>query len=139
MRAAITADVEGALRDWINSLVGDLVGVDTPLMLGAHLRRLRSPARGCYALLSRVGGTGDWNDNADRARISAGVYGPTKESALLAAIAYANRLRTIGTVQPVVGNVRLRVVDNMTGPTYVPDIDEERYLIDADIYVLPVD
>jgi len=133
-------DVEGIFRTWLNTLTGStgLVGTGRPLAVGVHLRRLRSPARGCYAILTTVGTPValDEEGTIGAARISASIYSATsKENAALAAVAYANTLRTISITRPVVGSARLLTADAITGPLYVPDIDEERYLVDCDLYL----
>jgi hypothetical protein len=69
-------------------------------------------------------------------RISASIYSATsRENAANAAVAYANVLNALTITTPVVGNVRLMTVDAITGPLYVPDVDEERYMVDADLYL----
>lgn len=131
-------DVEGAVKDWVNAQTA-LVGPGHPLELGAHLRRLRSPFRGSYALISRVGGGPDpvAEVNLDSARISTAVYGVTKNTAAAAATAYANALvaASVTPVIPVTGG-RLMVVSDMS-VVYVPDGDEERYLVDALFHCQP--
>jgi len=131
-------DVEGIFRTYINSLTDTLVGPGHPLTLGAHLHRLRSPARGCYAILTTVGTPValDEEGTIGAGRISASIYSATsRENAAIAAVEYANMLNSLTITTPVVGNVRLMTVDAITGPLYVPDVDEERYLVDCDLYV----
>ena len=133
-------DAEAAVRDWINSLTATLVGAGRPLAQGAHLKRLRSAAGTCYALLSVVGGTTGLAPEAPhhRARISASIYGPTKEAAATAAVAYANTVAGLrGAPQPM-GAASCLCAADVTGPLYVIDIDEPRYLVDADFYFRPV-
>jgi hypothetical protein len=132
-------DAEGAVRDWVNSLTGTLSGAGRPLELGAHLRRLRSPFRGSYLLLSRVGGGPDPGEevNLDRARVSGSVYGVTKQTAAAAAVAYANTLAAASVTPGVaITGGRLMVVTDITGPTYLIDGDEERYIVDAVFHLL---
>ena len=133
-------DVEGIFRTYINSLTGTdgLVGPGRPITLGAHLHRLRSPARGCYMILTTVGTPValDEEGTIGAGRISASIYSATsRENAAIAAVAYANVLNALTITTPVVGNVRLMTVDAITGPLYVPDVDEERYMVDADLYL----
>ncbi len=132
-------DAEGLLRTWLASL-SDLVGAGQPLEAGAHLTRLRSPYTQCWALLSAVGGDDQWFADAGshRARISASVYGPTRRAAANAAVAYANALRRIPAAKPSVAGVRLDSVDNIAGPIYIPDGEDHRYLLDADLYLIPL-
>lgn len=130
-------DAEGAWRDYVNTLAGDLVGTGFPLARGAFLKRLRSPAKGAYAYLMDIGGDDQWTDYGTTSRrISAQIFGNTKAQAADAAIAYANTLRRTRRVQLVPG-VFLHTVAGITGPLYTPDADEERYLVDADLYVQP--
>jgi hypothetical protein len=127
------------VRDWVNAQTA-LTGPGHPLELGAHLKRLRSPFRGSYLLLSRVGGgpEGAEEINVDRARISGSVYGVTKQTAAAAAVAYANLLvaTTLTPQIPVTGG-RLAAVTDIAGPNYLPDGDEERYVVDAVFHVQP--
>ena len=131
-------DGEGTLRGWLNSLTGanGLVGPGNPLALGAHFHRLRSPARGSYAVLSGVGTPWALTQESVTAqtRISAMIYGITKERASAAAVAYANRLHHVGVLRPVYRTVQIVGVDAITGPVYLPDDDEHRYMVDADVY-----
>lgn len=135
---AAFVDAEGVVKDWLVSLSG-LVGVGNPLPAGVHLIRLRSPYTSAWALLSIVGGDDDWvpDGASHRARISASIFGPTRLATATGAVAYANALRTIPVTRPVVDSVRLTAVAAITGPLYIPDGDDERYLVDADIYLIP--
>jgi hypothetical protein len=131
-------DVEGAIRAWVNAQTA-LVGAGKPLPLGVHLRRLRSPDRGAYLLLSRIGGGPDpaADANVDQARLSAAVYGVTKAAAALGAAAYGNLLAAqVGAPQAITGG-RLLTVTDITGPLYLPDGDEERYVLDAVFHIQP--
>lgn len=128
-------DSEGVIRGWLNT--GPLVGAGRPLPLGVHLVRLRSPYRGSYGLLSRVGGAPDPGEvNVDEARLSAAIYGTTKKAAAAGATAYANLLASVLAPVPVTGG-RLLAVTDLTGPLYVPDGDEERYVVDAVFHLQP--
>jgi hypothetical protein len=134
-----TVDAEGVLRNWLNSLTSSLVGNAQPFVGGFHLKQPSSPYRGAHAVLARLGGTDAWNEaRADNARITCSIFAPTKQVAATAAIAYANILRTISTIQPTAAGVRLRAVDNITGPIYIPSAQTEgraeQYLVDADVY-----
>lgn len=134
--APVFVDAEGVVRDWVNSLEQDLVGQQNPLPLGAHLKRLRSPDHGAYLQLSLVSSDDDYlTGGASRARVSGAVRAATKAGAALAAVAYANALRTLSNTQ--VGSVMVLVADGITGPFYLPDGDEERYIVDADFYLAP--
>ena len=131
-------DAEGAIKTWVNAQTGTLVGPGHPLPLGAHVGiGLRSPARGCYLLLSRVGGGPDPGEtNIDQARISGAVYGMKKLPTALAAAAYGNLLAAVAAPVPLAGG-RLMAVTDISGPLYIPDGDEERYLVDAVFHIQP--
>jgi hypothetical protein len=132
-------DTEGAVRDWVNSQSA-LVGAGHPLPLGAQLKRLRSPFRGSYVLLSRVGGSPDPGQeaNVDQALISGSVYGTTKQAAAVSAAAYANLLASATGLPVAVPVGRLIAVTAVTGPNYIPDGDEERYLVDGVFLIQPL-
>ncbi|WBB94182.1 hypothetical protein [Verrucosispora sp. WMMC514] len=135
-------DAERAAADWINTLTSTLVGPGNPLAKGAHLTELRGASSACYALLSIIGSnTALAPENPDhRARISASIYGPTKEAATRAAIAYADTLIAVdGRPQPM-GSAALCLVidpDSITGPLWSPDLAGPRLLVDADFYLRP--
>ncbi len=136
-------DAEAVIRAWINTRTATLVGAGLPLPLGCHLNRLRSPQAGAYCLLERIGGYDDRGDAPiDTARVSFQVYASTKQAAALAATALANELRTAldGSQTPVVvdgATRRILAVDSITGPSFYPDGDEDRYVVDALILVTP--
>lgn len=135
------ADAEGAVFQWVNTLTTTLVGPGNPLPKGATLDQLRGAAPDCYAWISQVGG-GTWfgAENPDqRARISAQVYGPTKQSALLAAAAYAEALVGLNGRPVAVTGARILLVDSDTisGPLWLPDTDLPRYVVDADFFLRP--
>jgi hypothetical protein len=140
---ATFADAEGAVKAWVNTLT-DLVGTGKPLAKGAHLSAdpLHGARTVCYALLNQVGGsTALAAENPDqRARISARIYGPSKEAAALAAAAYANALVALaaGPAVAVTGALILSAdPDTISGPLWTPDFGEPRYLVDADFYLRP--
>lgn len=133
-------DVEGVLKLWLAGL-DSLVGAGNPLPAGVHLVRLRAPYTQAWALLSVIAGGDEWLPDAPvhRARISAMIYGPTRLAANTGAVAYSNTLRQIPRLRPVIDSAgrQLVAVNAITGPLYVPDGEDERYLVDADIYVTP--
>jgi hypothetical protein len=136
---ATYVDAEEALRSWVNGLTATLVGEGHPLAKGAHLHELRGAATACYALLSLVGGSPALSaENPDhRARISASIFGPTKEAATAAAVGYANALLTLdGRPTAMTGAVCLICdPDSITGPLWSPDRAGPRLLVDADLYL----
>lgn len=132
----MAVDAEAAVRDWVNGRT-DLVGPGSPIQLGAHLGHgLRSPGRGAYVLLLRVGGVRALTAERpfDQARISATFRGTTKEMAANAAIAYVTALEGLSGAPVAMGPlVVCHVVDNITGPTAIDDGSAEyRYLADAE-------
>ena len=139
----MAVDAEGAVRDWINGRT-DLAGEGMPLTHGAHLGRLRSPASGTYAYLLRIGGTRALTAErpVDQARISATVYGTTKETACLAATAYTTALEELDGIPTRMGPLAVCVtVDNISGPLPIDDHEtnreQYRYVVDADFYLWP--
>lgn len=155
MPAAVVADAEGALKAYVNSLTLTLVGVGKPLALGMWLGdgprgtdRPRAPQRGAYGVLSRVGGNPRATDAApwDWPRLSASIYGVTRQQALTAAAAYANELLALDGApvrvewtgpDDVARVVTVLVVDSITGPLWVPDNKEPRYTVDAIVVCTP--
>jgi len=134
----VYVDATGILKDWINTQTA-LVGPNNPLHLGAHLRLLRSPGQGAYALLSKVGGDDNWTAEGitSRARISASIFGYTEEQATVASIAYINTVNQIKAVKPIVRNCKIQNVDGFTGPLVVPSTQGVQYLVDVDLYLIP--
>jgi hypothetical protein len=139
---ATFVDAERALAGWVNSLTGSLVGEGHPLVKGAHLHELRGAATSCYLLLAIVGSTTGLGaeDPDHRARLSGLVFGPTKESATSAAVAYANALLALdGRPVPMTGATCLVVdPDSITGPLWSPDRAGPRLLVDVDVYFRPL-
>lgn len=133
---AAFVDAERAVADWVNSLPG-LVGVGKPLAKGAHLTALRGAASSCYALLTLLPSSPVFGvENPDhRARISASIYGPTKEAATTAAIAYANALLTLDGRRRAMNQAVICLVvdsDSISGPAWAPDAAGPRLVVDAD-------
>lgn len=136
--SAAFLDVTGALREWGNQQA-QLVGAGKPLAAGFHNRRLRSPGRGCYALLSAGdGGDGLTAEGATGwARVTATIYSATeKDAASTAALAYANALTAIASTRPAmpVSGVRLLMVANVTWPVLLEVDDEPAYAVDAVVH-----
>lgn len=140
----MVVDAEAAVRAFINSRTGDLVGVGHPLRLGAYLNRLRSPGSGAYAYLTRVGGTPALTAEqpVDQARVSAAIYAPTKDIAAAAATAYATLLHalSLGGARTPMGEAVCLTVDNISGPLFIDDSESNheqvRYLVDADFVLV---
>jgi hypothetical protein len=140
--AKVSIDTEGCLASWLNSLTSTLVGNGQPLDRGVFFEVQRSPGKSRYAVLSRIDGADAWNEAcADLARMSCSIFSTTKKSAALAAAAYANALRSLTVVQPVVPEygALIRMADNLSGPRWIPNLDKAlpQYVVDADVYFLP--
>ncbi|MER7131255.1 hypothetical protein [Streptosporangium saharense] len=126
------------VREWINGL-DTLVGPGRPLSRGAFRQMPRSPADGAYAVLSRIGRASDLvaEDTIDSPRISASIYAGTDEAAELAAVAYCNALDALRGAPSAMGDARCLVVEDIVGPLYVEDSDQEhRYLVDASFFLI---
>jgi hypothetical protein len=132
-------DAGGAVKEWVNSL-RDLVGAGNPLPLGASLKQREGAASVAYAYLVELpaGLWGGAEHPSMSARVQAQVYGPTKEAASTAAVAYAEAVMTlmqgVRAVLPSSGVV-LAGADNIDGPQWFPDGDEPRYIVDADFLI----
>lgn len=137
---AATVDAEGVLRDWLNTLTSTLVGVGRPLTGGVFLDQpTRSPGKGTWAVITRIGGTDAWNEaQADNARITCSIFSISKLAALNGARAYANTIRGLAAAPQLVDGVRIMTVDNVAGPTWIPNPAKAlpQYLVDADVYFL---
>jgi hypothetical protein len=120
------------MRDWINAKQS-LVGVGNPLSGGAYLKAQRSPASGCYAVITRDPSPSRTlvaeGEGPSLYRISAQVFGGTTDLAEQAATALGNMWQTLnGNPEPLgKGGALVYVSDNPTGPSYVgqpPDAGE---------------
>lgn len=139
-------DSEGLFRDWVNTLEGPtgLVGEGRPLALGAWLKHPRSPYKGAYLYLQAgVADDVPMAGAVSRHTIYGQVYGVTRLQAMAAAVAYANQLRqlylpNVPMPTPAAPRAICVGVDGITGPSYSPDRDEERFLVDVDLYLVPV-
>lgn len=133
MAALTFVDAVAAMRVWINGRTATLVGDGHPLQKGAHLRHLDGAASATYALMAELAGTRslDSGESPDMvASLEAQVYGGTREAATAAAVALAEELSTQFTGAPVgVTGVLIMVVDDIQGPTWVPDNEVPRLLV----------
>jgi hypothetical protein len=131
-------DAVGLARDWLNTLTATLVGPGNPIPLGVTLKQ-EGPGGGAdtvygflYELPSQTWGGAE--HASMRARLSMQVYGPTKQSATDGAIAYAELLQglTNGGRVTLGGGALLLGTDEIFGPSWLPDGDAPRYVVDAD-------
>jgi hypothetical protein len=137
VRAAFVDD-EACVAEWVNAstVIADNGG---PLVKGAHLARLRTAAAGSFLVVSSLPGTDGGGDvNIHLARVSAGLYGASKADAKAVAVAYANLLRTADGLPAVLTGGRLYAVENISGPFWVPDGAEPRYVVDATFVFQPL-
>lgn len=133
---ATYVDGGGAVRDWINTQTATLVGAGRPLWLGATLKYRGGAADRCYGLIVELPGflwAGSETPSFGQ-RISLQVFGPTKEATWIAAGAYGDALIPLLTGHPVnlASGVTILAVDNIDGPSWVPNGEDPRYVIDAD-------
>jgi hypothetical protein len=129
-------DGAGAVRDWINAQTGTLVGAGAPLWLGATLKYRGGAADRCYGLIVELPGylwAGAETPSFGQ-RISLEIFGPTKEATALAAGAYGDALIPLvaGVPAMLTSGVTILCADSVAGPTWVPNGDEPRYVVDAD-------
>lgn len=137
MRAAFVDD-EAAVAEFVNasSIAGSNGG---GVVKGAHLQKLRTAAAGSFLVVSSLAGTdGDGDVNIHLARVSTAAYGSSKADAKVAAVAYANLLRTADGLPVALPSARLYAVEDITGPTWVPDGAEPRYVVDATFVFQPL-
>ncbi len=138
----MSATAEVAVRAWINART-DLTGTPAapgPLANGAFLRSQRSPAGGAYAVLNsappRSGAQGVVAEDGtvSVSRIIALIFGGTVEAAELAAVAYANAVRSLkGSPEPMgTSGVVCLVTDNLLGPAFVPTPTTEQWCFSVD-------
>jgi hypothetical protein len=126
-------DSLAVMRAWINSRT-DLVGLNMPLQLGAHLKRLEGGQPATYAFLEEQFSvrSEDAPENPDMmAALSAQIYGGTREAVGIAAIALAEELSTAldGSVQATTGGGVAMFADDIQGPSWFPDGDLPRMVI----------
>jgi len=125
-------DAVPAMQAWINSR-SELVGLGNALQLGAHLKKLGGGEPAAYAFLEEQFSvrSADSAESPDmQAALSAQVYGGTREAAGRAATALAEELSTaLCGSQAAVDGAVIFVADDIQGPSWVPDGDKPRYLV----------
>jgi hypothetical protein len=141
MTAQTYADSLGAVRTWINSRTATLVGTGNPLQAGAHLKHLEGSTPVTYAYLEELPAfrSDDSPENPDMmATLSAQVYGGTREAATNAAVALAEEISTQLAGRPAsVTGALIFVSDDIQGPTWAPDQEVPRLLVQFTVRVRP--
>lgn len=146
MSARTYADALGTMRAWINSRTGTLVGPGMPLQMGAHLKYLLGGEPATYAFLEEQLSTRsvDAPENPDMwATMSAQVYGGTREAVATAVTALAEEISTQlqgggQVVQLDSGSVLMMVADDIQGPSWFPDGDKPRMLLNWTTRIRPL-
>lgn len=125
-----------SVQAWVNAHPL-LTGEYGPITKGAQFRRMRSPFRHCYVLLSLIGGSVElFPEKPDhRARIAGQVFGVTLEQAERGAVAYANALHNVQGAPVTMGEAVCDFVTNINGPLDATIGDEPRFTVDADFYL----
>lgn len=134
-------DALGAMREWINSRTSTLVGPDKPLWMGAHLKKLAGGEPRTYAFLEEQFSTrsADSPESPDmQAVLSAQIYGGTREAATAAAVALAEEISTnLEGREVAVTGATLYAADDIQGPTWLPDGDVPRLILNWTIRMRP--
>ena len=141
MTARTYVDAVGAMRAWINSRTATLVGPGHPLQAGAHLRTLGGGDPVVYAFLEENISlrSADSPESQDMlAALSAQVYGGTREAATAGAVALAEELSTqLEGRETAVDGALIYAVDDIQGPSWLPDGDLPRLLLNWTVRVRP--
>lgn len=141
------SDALGAIKAWINSRTDRLVGDGKPLQLGGHLKKLEGGTPATYAFLEEQFSvrSDDAPESPDMmAALSAQIYGGTREAVGMAAAALAEELSTyldgstVSVVTTSLGDVRLMVGDDIQGPSWFPDGDLPRMLLNFTVRMQPL-
>lgn len=141
MTARTYVDAVGVMRTWINSRTTTLVGAGNPLQMGAYLKRISGGAPAAYAYLEegisfRSPDSGESPDMM--ATVSAQIYADTREAAAAGAVALAEELSTqLEGRETAVSGALIYAVDDIQGPSFVPDGDRPRLLLNWTVRVRP--
>ena len=142
MTSRTYADAVGAMREWINSRTATLVGVGFPLQQGAHLKRISGGAPAAYAYIEDGFSlrSDDSPESPDLiAAMSAQIYADTREAATAAAVALAEEISTQLDGRPwSVTGATIYAADDIQGPSFVPDGERPRLLLNGTVRVRPV-
>lgn len=135
------ADAGGTMRDWINSRTATLVGLGNPLQKGAHLKDLDGAMSATYARLDELAAfrSDDSAEDPDMmATLAANVYGGTREATAAAAVALCEELSSqLCGCQAVVPGALVFVSDDIQGPTWAPDGDTPRMIVQFTVRIRP--
>jgi hypothetical protein len=138
---ATYVDSVAAMRAWINGRTATLVGLGFPLQKGAHLKHLDGAASATYALIEEVTALRSEDSPEDPDMMSvltAQVYGGTREAATAAAVALAEELSgQLAGRQTAVPGALIFVSDDIQGPTWAPDQDVPRMIVQFTVRVRP--
>lgn len=141
MTARTYVDAVGAMSAWINARTTTLVGPGMPLQLGAHLKKLGGGQPATYAFLEEQFPfrSVDSGENPDMmAVLTAQVYGGTREAATTAAVALAEEISTELDGRPAyVPDAVLFAADDIQGPSWLPDGDLARLLLNFTVRMRP--
>jgi hypothetical protein len=140
MPARTYVDSAAAMREWINGRTVTLTGVGNPLQLGAHLKKVTGGQPVTYAYLEeQVAFLSVTAESPDMiAVLSAQVYGGTREAATAAAVALAEELSTQLDGRPAaVTGALILALDDIQGPSWLPDGDLPRLLVNFTVRMQP--
>lgn len=141
MTARTYVDAVGVMRAWINSRTTTLVGPGLPLQMGAHLKKISGGAPAAYAYLEEGISfrSDDSGENPDMlAGLSAQIYADTREAAAAGATALAEELSTqLDGRETAVAGALIYAVDDIQGPSYVPDGERPRLLLNWTVRLRP--
>jgi hypothetical protein len=142
MSARTYVDALAAMRAWINSRTTTLVGAGMPLVMGAHLKKVLGGEPATYAFLEEQFSyrSDDSPESPDMmAALSAQIYGGTREAVGTAAVALAEEISSNleGTGVTTSGAL-LMVSDDIQGPSWFPDGDLPRMLLNFTVRMRPL-
>jgi hypothetical protein len=130
------ADPLTAIIEWVNR--SPIVGRGKPLAGGASDERRRSPGQGAYVYLTWIATARDGSDgDLTLPVLSGSVYGMDERNARKAAVAYAQLIARLDGDPITSGGALVLCADQVTGPSWIPDGREPRYLVDATFSITP--
>lgn len=124
-------DATSALVDWINHRTR-LVGRGKPLSAGAHDEPQKSPGAGALVFVTWTATSPEQSEAPiSSPLLTCAVYGATERCARRGAVALANELVQLDGDPITVGDAVVLCVEQITGPSRLPDGVEHRYLVDV--------